>query len=153
MPDYQKGKIYKIYHPEHDKIYIGSTIRTLKCRFSGHKKDNKSCKSKLLFVFETLPMIELIENYPCDTKLELRTREQYHLDLNKDNIINQQRALMTREDRNRYMCEFRKKPHMKERLDVLKKKHNELAKVKVACEKCNKILSKSSMWTHNKICL
>ena len=152
MPDYQQGKIYKLYNTECDKYYIGSTTRTLKRRFNGHKK-KPTFSSKLMFNYNSLPKIELIEIYPCETKLELRTREQYHMDINKVNIVNHQRALMTRDDRNRYMCEFRTKPHMKDILKERQIKHNELYKVKVVCPNCNNSLSKSSMWYHKKICI
>ncbi len=151
MPNYQNGKIYKISHEENEKIYIGSTTQTLKKRYKTHKKI-KTCRSNILFEYDTLPTIELLENYSCNSKLELRQREQYYLDINEDIKLNHHRAIMTKEDRNKYMCEFRKRPDMKDTLKVRQKKHNELAKVKVMCDKCNKSFSKSSMWRHKKIC-
>ena len=42
MPDYSKGKIYKITNDLNDDVYIGSTCDTLSRRFSNHKsKSNK----------------------------------------------------------------------------------------------------------------
>jgi hypothetical protein len=38
MPDYKNGKIYKLWSPEGDEIYIGSTIQPLYARLSAHKK-------------------------------------------------------------------------------------------------------------------
>tara|TARA_R110000764_G_scaffold20898_2_gene53251 strand:- start:351 stop:806 length:456 start_codon:yes stop_codon:yes gene_type:complete len=151
MPNYQNGKIYKIYHQQNEKIYIGSTTQTLSQRLAEHKK-KLTCRSKCLFNYETLPTIELLENYSCNSKLELRQREQNYLDLYEDIKLNIQRAVMTKEDRNKYMCEFRKRPYMKDKLKATQKKHNELAKVKVVCNKCDKTFSKSSMWKHEKIC-
>jgi len=152
MVNYENAKIYKLYHKDSDKYYIGSTTVSLNLRFNDHKSPKNACKSKCLFEYDTLPTIELIENYSCNCKTELRTREQYHIDLNKDNLLNHSRAIMTKEDRNKYMVEFRKKPHMKDRLKAIQIKHNELAKVKVLCEHCGKSFSKSSMYRHKKIC-
>jgi len=151
MVNYENGKIYKLYHKDNDKYYIGSTTQDLNIRLAGHKC-HQTCKSKSLFEYDTLPIIELIENYSCNGRNELRIREQYHIDLNKANLLNHSRANMTKQDRNKYMVEFRKKPHMKDRLKAIQIKHNELAKVKVLCEHCDKLFSKSSMYRHKKIC-
>jgi predicted GIY-YIG superfamily endonuclease len=37
MPDYQKGKIYKLWSPQGNEIYIGSTINPLAKRLGHHK--------------------------------------------------------------------------------------------------------------------
>ena len=42
MPDYQKGKIYKIVCNETGLVYIGSTTQALSQRLQGHKKNYKS---------------------------------------------------------------------------------------------------------------
>lgn len=41
MPDYSKGKIYKIWSPSTGLTYIGSTIQTLSNRLSGHRVKHK----------------------------------------------------------------------------------------------------------------
>jgi hypothetical protein len=85
MPDYQKGKIYQIVAPDGTK-YIGSTTKSLSIRFSTHKCDYKRhienkriMRSTCLKLFELFNYsqlkIELIENYPCNTKKELNKRE------------------------------------------------------------------------------
>jgi hypothetical protein len=83
MPNYQKSKIYMIIpynQSEEGDIYIGSTTRPLSERMNEHRcraKENKLCKSKVLFDkygAENLK-IELIENYPCDNKEKLSSRE------------------------------------------------------------------------------
>jgi len=85
---YSYGKIYKIISPHTDKIYIGSTIRDLDLRFNEHIKD---CKIKNLTSSQIFKHgdceIELIEEYPCDNKKELDTREKYHIQ-NSLNCIN-----------------------------------------------------------------
>jgi hypothetical protein len=37
MPNYQNAKIYKLWSPEGDDIYIGSTTQSLAVRKAGHK--------------------------------------------------------------------------------------------------------------------
>jgi len=44
MPDYQKGKIYKIVCNETGLVYIGSTTQALSQRLQGHKKNYKTFK-------------------------------------------------------------------------------------------------------------
>jgi len=75
MPDYSKGKIYKLWCPDNDLIYIGSTIQSLHVRLAGHKKQKDSCKSKLLFQASNEVKIELIEKFPCNDRMELNKRE------------------------------------------------------------------------------
>ena len=42
---YHEAKIYKITNPHTDKIYIGSTIRTLAERMTGHRRDYRTYKN------------------------------------------------------------------------------------------------------------
>ena len=65
-PRYSKGKIYKIISPNTEKIYIGSTIVTLKQRFSIHKS-NKNCTS-MHIINEGNASIDLMYEYPCKNK-------------------------------------------------------------------------------------
>ena len=74
MPDYQNGKIYKIWSPEGDEIYIGSTTKPLYKRLN-HHKTKQNCSSKILFEKYTDVRIELVECYPCNNKEELNKKE------------------------------------------------------------------------------
>jgi hypothetical protein len=38
MPDYSNGKIYKLWSPQGEEIYIGSTVNTLPKRKAEHKQ-------------------------------------------------------------------------------------------------------------------
>ena len=77
MPDYQQAKIYKLWCPDNDLVYIGSTVQTLAQRKGKHKQDTnkQSCRSYLLFESGSEVKIELIEKFPCDDKMELLKRE------------------------------------------------------------------------------
>ena len=77
MPDYKLGKIYQIWSPNTDKVYIGSTTQPLHKRFSQHNKGLTG--KKYVYSRKVLECgdacIELIEEYPCANKSELNRRE------------------------------------------------------------------------------
>jgi len=78
MPNYKNAKIYKITAEGHAPYY-GSTTLTLKNRLSALRNSNKhySCSH-----FVKVGTIELIEEYPCETRKELMLRERYWIDNN-----------------------------------------------------------------------
>tara|TARA_Y100000361_G_scaffold140513_1_gene144701 strand:+ start:426 stop:1085 length:660 start_codon:yes stop_codon:yes gene_type:complete len=82
MPDYQKGKIYTIRcHDDDNLIYVGSTIQPLSVRWGGHKrdckKDNPEISIDKLMKQNGIDLyyIELFENFPCNSKEQLRKKE------------------------------------------------------------------------------
>jgi len=88
---YQNGKIYKIVSDQTENVYIGSTIeKTLSNRLAGHRKSYKCwlngkcnyCTSFEIVKLEDAKII-LIENYPCQSKYELTSREQFHIENNQ----------------------------------------------------------------------
>jgi len=77
---YFDGKIYCIYSKRLPKLlYIGSTVRALRKRFSAHKQKPINRTIAKLFAKYDDMTIELIENYPCFNKDQLCHREQYHM--------------------------------------------------------------------------
>ena len=83
MPNYQNAMIYKLWSPEGDDIYIGSTSQTLAQRKAKHKSEYQTGKnltsSKILFEKYTDVRIELIEECPCDKKSKLIAREGHYI--------------------------------------------------------------------------
>ena len=79
MTDYSKGKIYKILNNIDDEIYIGSTSETLSRRMTRHRSlantnpYNKLYKHMIYIGIDKF-YIELVENYPCNNKDELRAK-------------------------------------------------------------------------------
>jgi len=92
MPIYENGVIYKLKHNEdYDdlNIYIGSTTN-FKNRKYQHK-NNCIKEKKLEYNYRVYQFIRAnggwnewvmiaIEEYPCDSKKKLETRERYHID-------------------------------------------------------------------------
>ena len=123
MSKYTQGKIYKLTSSQTDKVYIGSTITSLNVRFSNHKSHYKSwLKSKMdkitsydLLQYEDVK-IELIKEFPCETKKEL-DREEGKLIL-ENNCVNKCVVGRTK----------------KEYVEANKEKINEMRKEKFTCE-------------------
>jgi len=89
MPDYSKSKIYILRSSQTDKVYVGSTIQSLKERLRQHKKSLKrgSCITSSKIVCYDDVEIVLLEDYPCNSKAELSKKEgEYIRELNCVNI-------------------------------------------------------------------
>jgi len=105
---YQDGKIYKLTCKD-GHYYIGSTTTSLIKRFSSHKYSiKKNTNGGYYTYFNSLPItdinIELIENYPCNTKGELRKREDYYIQfsLSDKYCLNTFRAFQSDDDKKEY---------------------------------------------------
>ena len=89
MPDYQKGKIYRIWDKNFTKCYIGSTVEELSKRMTKHRDKYKSYLQKATYfntafkLFEEFGIdnckIELLESYPCNNRSEIEAREGHHI--------------------------------------------------------------------------
>jgi len=82
MPDYSKGKIYTIRTYQCDDIYIGSTTQRLCERIRDHRDNYKhwlNGAKKYMSSYEILKYddyyIELLEDYPCENKQQLKRKE------------------------------------------------------------------------------
>ena len=87
MPDYSKGKIYKLVSNYTDDIYIGSTCNTLSRRKSGHKChymryiDGKCNYISSFKLYEKGDVdIVLLESCSVNNKDELYRRERYFIE-------------------------------------------------------------------------
>ena len=84
--DFGKGKIYKITNDYNDEVYVGSTCDLLTKRFSNHKHSLNNTKKKNRPLYKLMNeigferfRIELIEEYPCQDKYQLRQREGHFI--------------------------------------------------------------------------
>jgi hypothetical protein len=82
MPDYSKGKIYKLECYTTGLIYIGSTTQSLIQRLQGHKKDYKYYLNEKCNYTTSFKILEndnynivLLEECPCDNKEQLHAKE------------------------------------------------------------------------------
>tara|TARA_R110000796_G_C14281933_1_gene402773 strand:+ start:44 stop:553 length:510 start_codon:yes stop_codon:yes gene_type:complete len=132
MADYANGKIYKIVG-EDGSTYYGSTTQILRLR----KNEHLSCKGttahqKIISQMDW-DMI-LVENYPCESKKELESREAWYIRgnpcVNKYIPGRTKREYMKKyseehsEKIKAYQVEYRKKHH-EEMLEYAKKRYQD----------------------------
>lgn len=114
MARYEKGKIYKLVCDNTDKIYIGSTIKRLCERMADHRSQHRRgtknmCRSSELFD-QGAVNIELIEEFPSNSKRELTEREQYWIDHFGDLCVNNKNPgnKWTKEVQAEYIKQYRR---------------------------------------------
>ena len=74
MPNYQNTKIYKIWSPNSEKVYVGATVQTLSKRMTAHRKISNNTQSKIIIDLGDAK-IELIQEFPCNNKMESDKKE------------------------------------------------------------------------------
>lgn len=131
MVDYVNSKIYKLISYNCDNIYIGSTAKKrLSDRKSKHKADyNIWIKGERTYVssFELIKFddckIILVESYPCKSRDELRSREQYWIE-QFENTVNKNRAYCSDEYKKKFKKECDKK-YRQNNKEILSEKRKE----------------------------
>ena len=143
MTNFQNGKIYKIISNNTTNLYIGSTTKNLSARISEHASHYKAWqngKYHYMRAFELIKegdyQIVLIENFPCNSKEELRKRERYYIE-NSENCINKCLPCQTR-------AECIKRYYINNRESILEK-----SKMKITCE-CGAQIRKDKKSVHAK---
>ena len=148
------GYIYKISSPHTDKVYIGSTIQTLKQRLKEHIVDYKlyiTGKYHFVTSFDIIKLddfsIDEMEKLVNITKNELYFREAY-LIKNTANVINKVIPILTQEEK----LEYKKNYYLinKQTLSIKRKeKLEKCCKVKQNCI-CGGSCLISNKLQHNK---
>jgi hypothetical protein len=110
MPDYHNGKIYKI--TDGVGVYIGSTTVPLSQRLAEHKnskrqyeKGNRKRKCTSYEVLNDESVITLLEDFPCERKEQLLSRERYHIENNA--CINKCMPIRTEEEMKQAKLQYR----------------------------------------------
>ena len=157
MPDYQKAKIYKLWSPEGDDIYIGSTTTLLCRRKAKHKR--LDCSSKILFEKYNDVRIELLECCPCDNKEELAKREGEYIRNNDcvNKVIPDRTPKEYYQDNKEYRLEYTKDyyqenkkyklEYSKDYREKNKEKLKEIKAIRVICE-CGLEVNKNNIARH-----
>ena len=112
--DYKNGKIYKITSSSIDKIYIGSTCQSLCKRHSKHKgyyksylQGKKNIASSVEIIKLGDSLITLIEDFPCERKEQLLSRERYWIEQNKDLVVNKIMPITSNEEKQEFQLIYR----------------------------------------------
>jgi len=139
MPDYSKGKIYKIECNITGEVYYGSTTKHyLSVRIASHKYYT-TCVSRLIIERGNYNY-KVIEYYPCDNKTELLTRERWWIENNV--CINKQLPLRTRaeyREDNKHNLSIISKDYREKNKEIIKSKQKE----KFTCECGGKYIRKN----------
>lgn len=84
------GMVYKICSNQTNKIYIGSTTKSLQKRLSGHRNHYTCYLNGTYHYVTSFDILQyedneiiLLEIVHCNNVNELRTRERYHIELNE----------------------------------------------------------------------
>jgi hypothetical protein len=159
---YNRGKIYKIVNEDESEIYIGSTCVTLCNRLAQHKNEFKLFKegkkiSKItsFILFEKYGInncrILLLEEYSCNTKEQLTSREGYYIKtLNCVNKRVEGRKRTYKEDKEYWEKWYEEnKDKAKERITEWNKENNDKCKVyRKKCYEKNKDIVKKYQTEH-----
>ena len=101
--DYKNGKIYRLVCNDTGLQYIGSTTQPLSKRLYEHKKDYGRWKEGKRNMISSVFIIEnnnyeivLVEEYPCENKNQLHSRERYWIE--KMGCVNKYKPMRTKED-------------------------------------------------------
>jgi hypothetical protein len=164
MTDYSQGKIYVLKSSQTDDVYIGSTKETLEDRFDSHKRDYKKWlngKTHYITSFDLMKYddvyIELLEDYPCNSKKELELEEgKYQRIMNCVNKRIEGRTHKEwiedhREEIKEYQKKYREdnKEHLKEYREDNKDKYKDKYKQKFKCI-CGKEIRRDNKRRHEK---
>lgn len=122
MPDYSKGKIYKIISNSTKYFYIGSTTQTLNLRFGKHKAKSKTCPDRKIYKafddigWDDLKIIKIVDTPDCKTKEDLTQQEQKYIEeLTNEWCLNSRPAWtgLNRKDYKKDYCQ-KNKEHKRE---------------------------------------
>lgn len=153
MNKYENSKIYRIRCLNTGNIYIGSTTQRWLCqRLAVHKKKYDyflSGNNHFVSVFDIFQnenyVMELIENYPCNSKKELFERERFFIE-NEPKCVNLCNPIRTRIDNNESAKKYRQKFPEK-----IKQWNNYYKTLKKVCNICNKSISYTHYARHKRI--
>ena len=136
MPDYSKGKVYKIV-VDTDEIYlpyVGSSCQELSQRMTDHRDKYKCWKNggTKCYSFDLFDRfgvenckIILLEEYPCDSRMKLLMKEREWFD--KMECCNKAKPFATKEERKKYNKKYcdEHKEEIIEQTKIYRKNHKE----------------------------
>jgi hypothetical protein len=166
---YQNGKIYKIVDNGYNKCYIGSTCETLSMRMVRHRaqfnqwKQGKNHRpTTSLYIFEEFGVnnckIELLENFPCESKEQLLKQEGFHI--KNTECVNKRIECQTRKEYRDIHKEDMKQYRLNNKEIIAEQTHQywinnkermrEWRNEKFRCDTCNGFYTRNSKTTHEK---
>ena len=169
---YENSKIYRIVCLDTGKYYYGSTTKSIEERLKTHESKYKcylNDKDSYVSSFEILKnnnyVIELVEEYSCDSKRELEQQEDIYIKecMNDALCVNKQRAYTNDKEKKECKNENSKKYYIKNRVKKIeymkeyskmynikhRDKYLEYKSEKIECE-CGSIVRRGGISRHRK---
>jgi len=148
MADYSTGKIYKITCLETDEVYYGSTTQELSRRVRKGSY-NTSCKAYNIIKRNNYQE-EIVEEYPCDNKIELETRERWWIENNLcvNKVIPTQTKSEYYESNKEKKIEDQKQ-YQKDNYETSRSSIKKWQEEEMICE-CGKKIQRQSLYRHIK---
>ena len=155
MSKYINGKIYKVISDNTEKIYIGSTIQPLWKRKSEHKINCRRWLEnnyKYITVNDIIKLgdydIVLIEDYPCERREQLHSRERFWIEKFKEIAVN--KCIPCRTSKEYYYDNIDKEKARCKKYNLEnKEKRSKHSSEKVKCE-CGCELARACLARHKK---
>lgn len=159
MNRYQKAKMYKLVSDVDDEFYLGSTCLLLSQRYHCHKQLAKDKPDRPVYKhfneigWENVKII-LVEEYPCNSKIEMLKKERELYDELKP-TLNRKRPYQTKEERLKQMSDYRDKneekiaQYKKENREEMLLKKRGYSAVKMICD-CGVEIRKGDKSNHCK---
>jgi len=146
MPDYSKGKIYKITCLETGEVYYGSTTQELSQRVRKGAY-NTLCKAYNIIKRNNY-YEEIVEEYHCDNKIELETRERWWIENNVcvNKVIPTQTKSEYYETNKEKKLEYQKQ-YQKDNYETRRASIKTWQEEKIICE-CGKEIQRQSLYRH-----
>lgn len=148
---YKNGKIYRLVNSVDDEIYVGSTCTSLAKRMYRHKQAAKLEPDRPIYKhlnqigWDNIRII-LIEEYPCENKMQLERKEREHIEALQPTLNS---CIPTRTDQ-----EYRKanKEILREKRLVWEEKHKETTREYMAnyYEKNKEALKQKAKYHNDK---
>lgn len=110
MPNFKRGKIYRVKSLLKHRSYVGSTCRSILARWTNHRSDAKRLWDKHnVSLWKAMHKhgadkfkIVLLENYPCDNRKQLRKREQWWINKLKPYYNDKSAYISTKDKAQKY---------------------------------------------------
>jgi len=142
--DFNQAKVYKLVSNKTEKIYIGSTTLSLSTRLSIHKHQalhcSKPCSSKVLFENGAEVKIELLQEFGCETRKQMKVLEACLMAGYGDLCCNKNSAIGKTPDQMKYYY----REYNRKNKDIRKFKHY----ISSICDVCNGFYNKYQVENH-----
>lgn len=150
---YAHAVIYVIKSQNCDKVYYGSTIQTLKERFSTHTGKHSTCTSRQIIEAGGAKIYE-IESYPCTCLEELEDREAWWMLNDWDGCVNENVPGAVRRAGGwpAYLKAYNATPERKAMMKAhnAKPEHKAYLKSKIMCDICGCMSSRRNIKSHQR---